>query len=404
MREMLTGDGKYIKRLNRRLILKEIIKNKFISRADLAKITGLNKATISVQVAELLEENLIYETRQEHNTIGRRPIMLSANEKAGYILGIDLDYPTIHFQVSDLHGTPVEKQIFHIQTKEYEKIKDILVKQINKYVEYYVSADYGLISAIVGIHGTVDKDEKVHFVPKLNWSQKDLKGDLSKEIGIDIYLENNANLSAYAERVYHYHENNNMLTIILTSAIGAGIINDGKIHKGYHGYAGEMGHMIIEPNGIPCACGNHGCYEQYASEPALLKELSRLLNQDDITIDDLELLITERNPIAIEAIKTFLSYLAIGLNNIINLYNPETVVINSKVLNMYPNAISELESNLTSSVSQYGKIALSQLGTKACILGATALGIKKFFEVPELFLTLPDSNSVNETVEPETVQ
>src|SRR5699024_7535162 len=105
---MRTGDGAYIKQLNRGLILQEIIKNGKISRADLSKRTSLNKATISVQVADLLEEDLIYESREEHNTIGRRPIMLGINNSCGYILGIDIDTPKIQFAVADLSGIIVE--------------------------------------------------------------------------------------------------------------------------------------------------------------------------------------------------------------------------------------------------------------------------------------------------------
>src|SRR5690625_6735989 len=89
---MITGDGSYIKQINRGLILREIYKNKAISRASLASITGLNKATVSVQVADLLRESLITEYELPHNTVGREPIMISINRKAGYVLGIDLDY------------------------------------------------------------------------------------------------------------------------------------------------------------------------------------------------------------------------------------------------------------------------------------------------------------------------
>src|SRR5690625_876342 len=113
---MITGDGAYIKKINRGIILREIIKNQAISRADLSKITGLNKATISVQVADLLKEELIYETEQTHNTVGRRPIMLSIKRDVGYVLGIDLDYKHIQYTVSDLGGYPVFTQSIKIET------------------------------------------------------------------------------------------------------------------------------------------------------------------------------------------------------------------------------------------------------------------------------------------------
>ncbi|MFZ7946464.1 winged helix-turn-helix transcriptional regulator [Neobacillus sp. 19] len=94
---MVTGDAAYIKKINRSLIIREIVKEGMISRADLSKVTALTRATISAQVADLLDEGLIVETQLEHNHVGRKPIMLSLNGQAGYALGIDLDYGQLIF-------------------------------------------------------------------------------------------------------------------------------------------------------------------------------------------------------------------------------------------------------------------------------------------------------------------
>src|SRR5690625_4370649 len=120
--EMITGDGAYIKQINRGVILREIIKHQSISRAELAKITGLNKATISVQVADLLKDDLIIETEQIHHAVGRRPIMLSINRHVGYVLGVDLDYHQIQYTVSDLGGNPVDTETIHFNTDHYDEI------------------------------------------------------------------------------------------------------------------------------------------------------------------------------------------------------------------------------------------------------------------------------------------
>jgi hypothetical protein len=98
---MATGDAAYIKKINRSLIIRNIIEAGKISRADLSKAVVLTRATISAQVADLIDEELIVETPVEHNTVGRRPISLSLNHQAGYALGIDLDYGQISFTLSD---------------------------------------------------------------------------------------------------------------------------------------------------------------------------------------------------------------------------------------------------------------------------------------------------------------
>ncbi|WP_042460855.1 ROK family transcriptional regulator [Neobacillus dielmonensis] len=383
---MVTGDGAYIKKINRGIILEKIIEHGMISRADLSKITGLNKATISAQVSDLLEEGLVSETQMEHHNVGRKPIMLSINQDAGYTLGVDLDYEEIHFTLADLQGTPVHSYTEIPSTHDYEDIVKLLIKQVKRHQKKSLNSRYGLVSVMVGIHGTVNKDESIYFVPKYGWRNRNLKHDLKDKLDLDIYIENNANLSSYAERVFKFHSSNNLVNIILSSGIGAGIIVDGEIHRGYHGYAGEMGHMIVSLDGRPCSCGNKGCWELYASEPSMIKQLSSLLGKEALTRKEVLKLITERDSVVMNQISSTLPYISIGLNNVINLYNPETIVINSEILANFPNAVELIESHLHSSVSQYCQLVLSELGDRACILGACALALQRFLEVPKLTL------------------
>lgn len=390
---MVTGDGAYIKKINRIVILQTILGQGKISRTELSKATGLNKATISVQVADLLADNLICETAHEQPSgIGRRPIMLSINSEEGFVLGIDFDYREIQFAVSDLQGHAVETNFILLETTNYNEIVQILIKHIKHFQSKYSNSHFGMTHAIIGIHGTVNKDETIYFIPKYQWRNKDLKRDLQQELDIVITIENNANLSSYAEKVYQYPESSNLLTIILSSGIGSGTIIDGQVQKGYHGYAGEMGHMIIHPGGKSCRCGNFGCWELYASEPNLLTELTEKLNRPSLTYEDIKKLLNERNPIVCRQIEEFIMYLSIGLNNVINLYNPEVIVLNSDILKLYPNVIEEIKRNIKSSVSQYREILMSQLGKKACVMGACALAIERFLEIPELILSRPMEN------------
>ncbi|WP_203248880.1 ROK family transcriptional regulator [Sporosarcina beigongshangi] len=387
---MITGDGAYIKKINRSIILSKIVEHGMISRADLSKITGLNKATISIQVADLLSEDLICETRLEHNVVGRRPIMLSINKDAGYVLGIDLDYNHIQYMVSDLGGNPVQHDSIELEIASYEELVHLLIKQIQKYKNDYSKKHYGLVSVMIGIHGTVNKDESIYFVPSHQWQNKSLKTDLMKELDMDISIQNNANLSAYSERVYKHHESNHLLCLLFSSGIGSGIMIDGKLHKGFHGYAGEMGHMIISKDGEACRCGNKGCWELYSSEPSLLARLAMQLGVPKVTHDDIQSLLAKQDPTTLQLMKQYIVDLSIGLNNIINIYNPETLVLTSELLKMYPNAIEEIKNNLNSAVSQYGELVISDFGNSSCALGACALAIQRFLEVPELILTLTE--------------
>ena len=385
---MVTGDAAYIKKINRSLILSKIIEHGMVSRAELAKITGLNKATISVRAADLLAEDLIIETLQEHKNLGRRPIMLSINQQAGFSLGIDLDKSSITFTLSDLKGTPISSDTHGLQTSDYNEVVRSLSIYIKHYKEKCTHTRYGLIGVVIGIHGIVNNDEIIYFVPHHQWQNKNLKNDLKNETGVNVYIENNSNLCSLAEIVYKHHQSENLLSVSLYSGIGLGLMVDRQWLKGYHGYAGEIGHMIIVPEGKPCSCGKLGCFEQYASEASFFKQLAEIKNIETISFKELKHWIHIQEPIVCNHLKQFMNLLAIGLNNIINLYNPEIIVINSELLRLYPNAVIEIQNQLNSTVGHYRELVISDFGKKACIMGACALGIKNFLEVSELSLTL----------------
>ncbi|WP_449539057.1 ROK family protein [Ferdinandcohnia sp. Marseille-Q9671] len=392
---MVTGDSQYIKKINRSLIIQKIIEHGLISRAELAKITGLNKATVSVQVADLLDEGLISETQQEHSSVGRRPIMLSINEDAGYVLGIDLDYKSIIYTIANINGKQVAVHEYKNDSADYESIIKEIIKRIKVYQLEYSDQPFGIVNVVIGIHGTVNKtNQSIRFIPRYKWHTKNIQEDLQNELSIPIFVENNANLSAYAEKVYKHHHSKNLLTVILTSGIGSGIIVDGELQKGFHGYAGEMGHMIINPNGDECRCGNHGCWEMYAAEPRLIQSLEEELGLTNLSITDINrLLKSDNHAIVNSLLDQFLRYVSIGLNNIINLYNPETIVINSQLLKLYPESIEKIKGHLVSTVSEYGEIVLSDLGNDSCVAGACALGIQRFLDVPEIQLTISEKQT-----------
>ncbi|MFC4401906.1 ROK family transcriptional regulator [Gracilibacillus xinjiangensis] len=389
---MLTGDGAYIKKINRQYILNVIFENLKISRANLAKVTGLNKATVSVQVNDLLNDGLIYETTEEHNVVGRRPIMLSINESAAYFLGIDLDYHHILFNVTNLRGDTVKYEKFDLHTDVYDEIVDFAAKKIKRYEQEYSIAKYGLVHTYIAVHGTVSTDETIHFVPAYQWRDKDLKNDLIHRGVKHVFIENNANLSAYAEKVFQFNNSENLLNINLSSGIGAGIIINGELHRGFLGHAGEMGHMIIYPKGKPCRCGNEGCWERYASEPAFFEYVNRLVDHNIYSHSEVKKLIDANKDEIFLALHKWISDISIGINNIINLYNPEMIVLNSPLLKLYSNSLEEISNHLTSSVSHYRAIVISGLGAKSSVIGACALGIQKFLDLPKLSLAYTNNS------------
>ncbi|WP_211746130.1 ROK family protein [Paenibacillus sp. Marseille-Q4541] len=383
---MITGDASYIKKINRSLIIKEIVKEGMISRADLSKAVALTRATISVQVADLLEEELLVETHLEHNAVGRKPIMLSLNAGAGYALGIDLDYGQISFAISDLLGRPISTNTVKLETTDYSEILALLIQHITDYKEKYINSRYGIVGIVIAVHGLVSNEEMIHYVPRLGWNDVHLKEDLEKALGYEIHLENNSNLSAFAERVYVHHDTDNLLSTTFHSGIGLGMIINNKFFRGHNGYAGEIGHMIVVPGGRPCNCGNKGCWEKYASESNIMTCLSEKKGLYPITYKQIQEWVNEEDEEVAEIMDQFIYYLSIGLNNMINIYNPDVIVVDSELLRIYPDSINKIKQNLNSQISHYRELSISTLGRNSSILGACALAIQNFLDVPVLNL------------------
>lgn len=383
---MSNGDSSPIRQMNRALILSKIIEYGSISRSDLAKVTGLNKSTLSVQAADLLAENVVIETNVQHQNPGRRPIALSINENAGCALGIDLDGTKFTFVLSTLLGNPLYFHTVEFPASNYNEMITFLTEEITRFQNDCDRSTYGLVGVALGIHGIVDNDEIIRYLPHHKWHDKNVKKDLLDATGLPIYVQNNANLSAYAEVVFMHHRTEHLISLSMHSGIGLGMMIQGQAMKGYHGFAGEIGHMIIQPSGKACSCGNFGCWEQYASETSFLRILSYLKNRETVSFQDIEQWIQKNDPITHQSLDHYMNYIAAGLNNVVNLFNPEVLILNSQLLQVIPGSLMLLKTQLGSLISQPCELYISKLGERACVMGACALVIKNFLGVQELSL------------------
>jgi len=396
--------SKFIKNKNRQLILETIIKNDKISRSDLSKLTKLNKVTTSSQVQSLLDEKLITETKVDKSTGGRKPIHLSINSTSAYFLGVDIDSNYINFLLTDLSGKVIQNYLIDISISNYQSIVQIIKNEALKFENLtdIKTSIFGLSAMVIGVHGIVNKTEEIIFTPQHGWSNVSLTNELSKHFSFPIYTENNANLCAYAEYVFH-KETDNLISISTYSGIGLGMVNNNEIFKGFHGFAGEVGHMIIETEGLQCNCGNQGCWELYASEKVLIDNLKLIKNLDKLSWHDVELLFEQGDDETISILEDHVKYLSIGLNNILNIYNPESIVINTGLKNVFIHFDRELQKRLTSKMNYFKGISISKVGKNACMIGACALGIRSFLEINDLYLDLKMFDKMEEPLNEEYI-
>lgn len=384
MDEVDIADQAFVKKVNQKLLLKEILKNSPISRAKLSEMTGLNKSTVSSQVNTLMKENLVFEIGQGQSSGGRRPVMLVFNKKAGYSVGIDVGVDYINGILTDLEGTIVLDQHHHLECSSPEITKDILIEMIHHFIANMPQSPYGLIGIGICVPGLIDKNQKIVFTPNSNWRNIDLKPIIQEKFNVPVFIENEANAGAYGEKVFGAAKNHdNMIYASIGTGIGIGVIINNDLYRGVGGFSGEMGHMTIDFNGPKCSCGNRGCWELYASEKALLKSLQtkekKVSNQDIIDLAHLNDVGTLR------ALQNFGFYLGIGLTNILNTFNPQAIILRNSIIESHPMVLNSIRSEVSSRVySQLGnsyELLPSVLGKNASALGMSSIVIDHFLDM-----------------------
>lgn len=386
---MVTGSKELIRDINMNLVLETIINNNAISRAAIAKHLGLTKATISAIVQELINKKLVIEIGSDDTSLGRKPILLSLHKKTGYVICIDIGVDTISALVSDLAGE--DCNLKQIKTpRNTSNIVNVLIDLIES-MKLPKDAPYGLVGITLGIHGVIANNQ-VSFAPYYNLSGIDLAKGLEQHFYAPVYLENEANLSAIGEKAFQY-DYSNIANISVHSGIGLGIIINHQLYTGYNGRAGEFGHTIIDVNGRQCPCGNKGCFEQYASERSLLREFATLKGLEEASFEQFKDAYDANDPDAQKIMDDFVKYMTIGVNNVLNAYNPDIVIINSSFTINYPEILERIEASLTSRMNSYVKIVPSVLQDTSILLGGICVAIKGFLGVDILKLNYKDIRS-----------
>lgn len=379
---MITGSKELIRDINSHLVLESIVTDGPISRAGLAKKLGLTKATISAIVQVLLDDHLILELGSVSTQKGRRPILLDFNQKAGCV--ISLDYAPGHITVftSDLKGT-------HCTLKQYpsppSSVKEYLIHLLEETMTRLDETVYGVVGICLGIHGIVH-DNRIVFTPYYDLEDPDLAMALSEHFHIPVLVENEANLSVLGERTFSFPLPD-LVNISVHSGIGMGILIGDQLYKGQHGFAGEFGHTILVPGGRPCPCGNEGCIEQYASERALFADLaSRKPSMEPVSLEGFLELYSRKDPDALKLVENFITYISIGINNILNLFNPALIIINSSFTIHIPDLTDRIQDKLCTRMKDCCAIRPSSLQDTAILLGGAFLSIKNFLGIDHFFL------------------
>jgi predicted NBD/HSP70 family sugar kinase len=387
--QVIGGNAKVVRSINRSGILNIIRELQPISRISISKITGLNKSTVSSIVNELFTEDLIYEELLHDQNVGRNPLQLRLKLGKHYVGAINLDSAVSRMAIVDINGTILDKDNIETRKDDPDKfIHDCIDVLMSLKTRNGVQELNGIGVSVAGI---VDiARNTIVIAPNIGWKEFDIGKACRKYLGDDsiISFENDANASALAELWFgtgKIKDISDFVFVTVGIGIGAGIVVGKRLLGGHSHAAGEFGHLTMFPQGEYCACGNYGCFEAYASDRATVRRYKRLRKRNEkyLMLKDVIECAKNDDPMALQAIKESGYYLGLGISSIIKSVDPEAVVLGGRITQMwdviYPEILRAVEQHTLFDYKREIKILPSSLNIRPRLLGAATLALKEFF-------------------------
>ncbi|MBV9036256.1 MAG: ROK family transcriptional regulator, partial [Acidobacteriaceae bacterium] len=328
--EVPAASSETAREINRRIILNLIRNRQPISRADLARFSGLQRSTVSLIIEELIADRWVLEGPTGRLPRGRRPTFLHLNHQRA-ILCVDIRPSRTTIGISDINGRFSSQEVMPTLVNPDAALRE-LIKRLQPLLKKRTHAPFEGIG--ISLPGRIDAvTQELIFAPNLKWPVTDLKRPIERATGLEVSLENAANACALAEMWFGRLGNiRNLVAITVSEGIGTGIIAEGRLVRSRTGMAGEFGHVPLDKDGPVCSCGNHGCWEVLASNRAALRYYfeyskdARRSIQRGLQFPDLLLRAEGSDTLAAQALDKMAVQLARGLRMIVAALAPEVIL------------------------------------------------------------------------------
>jgi predicted NBD/HSP70 family sugar kinase len=370
------GNSKLVRSINRAVILNLIREKQPISRIKISRLTKLNKSTVSSIVADLLDEDLIYQEVEPTPFVGRNPINLCLKLGVHFVGAINFDYTPSRVAIVDLDGTVRETVAIETSLDDAEGFVTRCVVELFKLKER-LNIDH-LEGVGVSVAGIVDPVKKeVVFAPRLGWEDFKLGALMEKLCPPEyfIIIDNDARASALAELWFGNHDLNlsNFVFLSVGPGIGTGIVVGKNLIYGDSSACGEFGHMTLFESNELCSCGNCGCWEAYASDRSTIKrfaEKTGSASPDGIVLQDIiDHAMKAKDSMACETLVETGHYLGLGIANVIKALDPEAIVIGGRITGAWDVVYPEIARTLLSKRAFFGKKKLCEFYQRHCQFG-----------------------------------
>ena len=393
-----TATPQTIRHVNRSILLNLIRLRQPVSRAELSRITGMHRSNISVIVEELVSEGLLREERSKPVGRGRVPFFLYVSEDSVYVLGVNLRVSETKIALGQLSGkieklasfdTPKDPKLFvQMLDREIRRLLMTVRPSLRKSVR-------NLIVSVPGhIHSKTQGDVWIPALPA--YSGFSLRAAIEDKTGISTDVMNNASLGALAEmwleEIQHVDLKDFIFLVIGDVGTGSGLIFHHHLYLGHDlTFAGEFGHMVVDPAGPKCACGKKGCWQLYVCDRATWERYQPAERFTSAVFQKFLQGVKDREPRAIAALRETAKYLALGISNISQALNPEVIIFGGEITGVWDILQPEITKHLsrlnTRTAIRPAKDNMDQL----FLQGAIHLGLRKIFDPPTMGLAMPKS-------------
>ncbi len=381
--------------VNRRILLNILADRQPISRAEIAKISGLNKATISTITSELLRDSCIIEDGLGKTTPigGKPPTPLRLNALRFGLFGVDIRAEETILALSDFNSRLISRLSFETANDPrafLSKIGKEMTKLRAKHSDFIEFAGVG-----VSLPGLVDSQRgEFLFSVVLPWRDVPVVQLLEKATRLPVVIDNSARCAALAE-IWHskaqYANVRNLLYVGVSTGLACGVVIDGGLYRGGNNTAGQFGHIPIDLSGPQCRCGQRGCWDLFASDKATLARYHKLRGgpgKRQLTMRKLMELVDSGDQSATEAVRETARYLGIGITGLINGLDPEVVVIGGEITKAWgliePLIVEETKRSLLTPRMYRVAIRRSAFEVRPSLKGALTLIQKELLSVPHV--------------------
>ncbi len=344
MNNQESASNRIARQINRNLIFNQIRVRQPISRADLARVSGLQRSTVSLIVEELLADRWIEEGSIGQIPRGRKPTFLHLNDKR-VVLTLDVHPTQISLAVIDIGGKVVAEEMLALPS-EPNKVIATIVKHVRRLIAAHAAFSFeGIGMSLPGRFNPCV--ETSIFAPNIPWPLGQLKARLESATGLSAVADNVANACALSEVWFGYSDAESYLVAVnISEGIGAGIFANGQLMRGEAGVAGEFGHIQIDPKGPVCGCGGKGCWETIASNRAGLRYYAQIAKRELPSLDALLQLVRKGDRNATKALDLMCEALGRGMHMIALAVAPAEIVIVGDITTLWDIAGPRIEAEM----------------------------------------------------------